>query len=78
MLNFSRRKPFDWIPDQGWQDVIELANVSSDVFSTLPDDIERNEKVWKEWFDHDSPESVAFPGKYEEKLKDFDRLTLLR
>nr|XP_039267660.1 dynein heavy chain 10, axonemal-like [Styela clava] len=74
----SRRKPFDWIPEQGWQDIMELTNLNQEMFQSLPEDIAKNEKVWKEWFDHDTPEAVAFPGKYEEKLRGFDRLNLLR
>ena len=34
--------------------------------------------VFLQWCDHDSPESAAFPGRYEEKLTDFQRLLLLR
>lgn len=41
-------KPFDWIPDQGWEDIMKLKTVNSEVFESLPDDIEKNEKIWKE------------------------------
>ena len=44
----SRKKPYPWISDQGWQDILKLCTVASDVFSNLADDIERNEQVWKE------------------------------
>ena len=44
----SRKKPYPWLSDQGWQDILKLCTVASDVFSNLADDIERNEKVWKE------------------------------
>lgn len=44
----SRKKPYAWLSDQGWQDVLKLSVVVPDVFSNLADDIERNEKVWKE------------------------------
>ena len=43
----SRKKPFPWMVDQGWEDVVKLASVSPDAFASLPDDIERNEQVWK-------------------------------
>ena len=43
----SRKKPFPWLSDQGWEDIIKLSSVAPDVFSSLPDDIERNEAVWK-------------------------------
>lgn len=44
----SRQKPFPWIPDQGWEDIIRLYSVTPDVFGSLADDIERNESSWKE------------------------------
>ncbi|XP_076804944.1 dynein axonemal heavy chain 10-like [Clavelina lepadiformis] len=74
----SRRKPHDWMPDQGWQDVIELAKILPDVFGSLPDDVERNEKSWKAWYDHDTPEAVPLPGKYKEGVSGFHQLCLLR
>ncbi|KAJ7387133.1 Dynein heavy chain 10, axonemal [Desmophyllum pertusum] len=52
--------------------------VTPEAFNSLSDDIERNGNDWKEWSDHDSPESAPFPGRYEEKLTDFQRLLLLR
>ena len=44
----ARRRPFDWVPEQGWEDVVKLTIVLPDVFVSLADDIERNEKSWKE------------------------------
>ena len=40
--------PYDWIPEQGWEDIIKLMTINSEVFGSLADDIEKNEKVWKE------------------------------
>ncbi|XP_050408300.1 dynein axonemal heavy chain 10 [Patella vulgata] len=74
----KRKKPFGWLPDAGWEDCTRLATEFSDKFGTLLDDIEKNEKVWKEWYDHDTPESQPFPGRYEEVLSPFQRLKLLR
>ncbi len=44
----ARKKPFTWLSDQGWEDIQKLTNVVPDQFSTLADDIERNEQIWKE------------------------------
>ena len=44
----SRRKPFEWLPDQGWEDVVKLSTGSPDVFGSLPDDIERGGQSWKQ------------------------------
>lgn len=44
----ARMKPFDWIPDQGWEDIMKLTTVFPDVFGSLSDDVEKNERSWKE------------------------------
>ena len=44
----SRKKPYPWLSEQGWQDILKLCTVATDVFASLADDIERNEQVWKE------------------------------
>ncbi|XP_076453104.1 dynein axonemal heavy chain 10-like [Babylonia areolata] len=74
----KRRKPYSWMPDEGWEDCTRLATEFSEVFGTLLDDVERNEKVWKAWFDHDTPESEPFPMQYNDKLSEFQKLMLLR
>ena len=74
----KRKKPFSWFPEEGWEDCIRLLEVQPEKFGSLLEDIERNEKVWKKWFDHDTPESQPFPMKYEDSLSNFQRLVLLR
>ncbi len=44
----ARRKPYAWLSDQGWEDIQKLTTVVPDKFSSLADDIERNEQMWKE------------------------------
>ena len=73
----SRVKPHEWLPDQGWQDVLALANILPAQFASLPDEIEDRGKEWKEWFDQDSPEMCPIPGNYKE-LEPFHQLCLLR
>ena len=43
----SRIKPYNWLPDQGWEDVIKLSEISPDVFGTLPGDVEKMNKLGK-------------------------------
>ncbi|KAL3856163.1 hypothetical protein ACJMK2_010948 [Sinanodonta woodiana] len=74
----KRRKSFEWFPDVGWEDCIRLVADFPNVFGSLLEDIERNEKVWKKWYDHDAPESQPFPLKYDTSLSDFQRLMLIR
>ena len=44
----ARVKPYDWMPDQGWEDLIKLVQVNPEVFGSLADDVERHEQSWKE------------------------------
>ena len=44
----ARQRPFDWLPEQGWEDVIKLTTVLPEAFGSLADDIERNEMSWKQ------------------------------
>ena len=43
----KRARPHMWIPEQGWEDIIKCSQMA-DVFSTLPDDVEKNNTMWKE------------------------------
>ncbi|KAM4590913.1 dynein axonemal heavy chain 10 isoform 1-T1 [Odontesthes bonariensis] len=74
----QRKKPCDWLPDQGWEDIVKLAELFPDQFGSLPDDIEKNLTDWKFWCDLDAPEQVPFPLKYKENLSAFQKLLLLR
>ena len=44
----AHRRPYDWVPEQGWEDIIKLMTINTEVFGSLADDIEKNEKTWKE------------------------------
>ncbi|XP_056232067.1 dynein axonemal heavy chain 10 [Seriola aureovittata] len=74
----KRKKPCDWLSDQGWEDIVKLAELFPEQFGSLPDDVEKNSTDWKSWYDLDGPEQAPFPMKYEENLSAFQRLLLLR
>ncbi|XP_062273833.1 dynein axonemal heavy chain 10 [Scomber scombrus] len=74
----NRKKPLDWLPDQGWEDIVKLAELFPEQFGSLPDDMEKNSAYWKSWYDLDAPEQASFPMKYEENLSAFQKLLLLR
>lgn len=73
-----RKKPFNWLPDQSWEDCVRLSNDFPATFGSLLDEIERNESVWKAWFDSDAPERSTYPQQYATNLNAFQRLMLLR
>ncbi|XP_074525804.1 dynein axonemal heavy chain 10 [Halichoeres trimaculatus] len=72
------KKPCDWLPDQGWEDIVKLAELFPEQFGSLPDDVKNNSTDWKSWYDLDGPEQVPFPMKYKENLSAFQKLLLLR
>uniref|UniRef100_A0A3Q3MNV8 Dynein axonemal heavy chain 10 n=1 Tax=Mastacembelus armatus TaxID=205130 RepID=A0A3Q3MNV8_9TELE len=72
------KKPCDWLSDQGWEDIMKLAELFPDQFGSLPDDVEKNSADWKSWYDLDGPEQVPFPMKYKDNLSAFQKLLLLR
>uniref|UniRef100_A0A4W6G9Y8 Dynein axonemal heavy chain 10 n=1 Tax=Lates calcarifer TaxID=8187 RepID=A0A4W6G9Y8_LATCA len=74
----TRKKPCDWLPDQGWEDIVKLAELFPEQFGSLPDDVEKNSTDWKSWYDLDGPEQASFPMKYDENLSAFQKLLLLR
>ncbi|NXC37428.1 DYH10 protein, partial [Campylorhamphus procurvoides] len=74
----ARKKPYAWLPDQGWEDLIRLSELFPDTFESLPDDVEDNPEVWRNWYDTDALEQTPFPMHYQDSLTDFQRLLLLR
>jgi len=83
----SRRKPYDWFPDQGWQDLIRLADIGQKKLSpdgrahplaNLPGDIEGDEEVWRSYYDLEAPEENPLPMGYDRYLSEFEKLLVLR
>ncbi|XP_055020703.1 dynein axonemal heavy chain 10 [Boleophthalmus pectinirostris] len=73
-----RKKPWDWLTDQSWEDVVKLSELLPEQFSSLPDNVETHSEDWRTWYDLDAPEQATFPGRYQESLSMFQRLLLLR
>jgi dynein heavy chain len=77
----ARKKPNTWMSDQGWEDLVKLGSFEGEGkegFETLVDDVDKNEAVWKAWYDLDAPEVAEFPMGYSEKLTPFQKMCLLR
>ncbi|KAJ3321068.1 Dynein heavy chain 10, axonemal [Boothiomyces sp. JEL0866] len=73
----SMPKPFSWMMDQGWKDLLKLATINSN-FGMIPSHLKANEQVWKTWAKLDAPETVPLPMDYSERLSLFQQLCLLR
>ncbi|KAJ3317317.1 Dynein heavy chain 10, axonemal, partial [Blyttiomyces sp. JEL0837] len=70
-------KPFAWILDQGWKDLVKLTTLSAP-FSQLASDIANNGEAWHKWVRLETPETDPMPQGYSEKLNYFQQLCLLR
>lgn len=44
----QRKKPCDWLPDRGWEDVVRLTELFPNQFGSLMGDIEKNTTQWKD------------------------------
>ncbi|CAM9612971.1 unnamed protein product, partial [Ectocarpus sp. 12 AP-2014] len=65
-INSVRRKPFNWLSNEAWLNVLELSQ-SSKFFSNLPNDMAGNESMWRRWYEDNEPESIAIPD-YENRI----------
>ena len=59
-IKTARPKPFTWMTDSAWLNALQLSH-DSKVFQSLPEEIVRNEAVWKEWFADNEPETCPVP-----------------
>ncbi|KAJ3602266.1 hypothetical protein NHX12_030025 [Muraenolepis orangiensis] len=72
----KRKKPCDWLPDQGWEDIVRLAELFPEQFGSLPDDVEKHLSQWETWYDLEGPEQVPFPMKVYRAVTDYVTVTM--
>ncbi|KAI9356982.1 dynein heavy chain and region D6 of dynein motor-domain-containing protein [Zopfochytrium polystomum] len=65
-----------WISDTVWDNITELDKLVA--FSGLIRSIEQSERDWRSWFMGSEPEASAFPGEWENKVNDLQRMLLVR
>ncbi|GFV14126.1 dynein heavy chain 8, axonemal [Trichonephila clavipes] len=75
-MNSVRPKPYTWIPDVIWLNIVQLSRLTS--FKTLVDEVCTKEAEWKTWFESEVPEAASFPCGYDAKLDPFGILLMIR
>ncbi|XP_014673932.1 PREDICTED: dynein heavy chain 8, axonemal-like isoform X2 [Priapulus caudatus] len=75
-MNSAEPKPKKWIPDITWLNLVQLSNLKQ--FQNILDQVTRNDKAWKTWYDEDAPEACTIPDGYSASLLPFSRLLLVR
>eukprot|EP01043_Picozoa_sp_COSAG02_P032009 COSAG02_NODE_2120_length_9782_cov_1.807085_2_plen_2245_part_00 len=62
-INAIRKKPFPWIPDLVWANIIAATEMPG--LSDLADCVYRNEGAWRNWFELEAPEQSEIPDFQE-------------
>ncbi|KAL0851104.1 hypothetical protein ABMA28_006975, partial [Loxostege sticticalis] len=74
-LNACPPKPFKWITDMSWLNLVNLSNLRQ--FTNILNQVTNNEKGWKSWFDKEAPEDEPLPDGYH-GLDVFRKLLIVR
>ncbi|KAK3588114.1 hypothetical protein CHS0354_012171 [Potamilus streckersoni] len=75
-LNAVTPKPAKWISDITWLNLVQLSVLHQ--FSEIQNQVMRNNRAWKDWFDTDAPEEEIIPDGYHTSLDAFRKLLLIR
>ena len=50
----------DWVADASWLNVVNLST-KLPIFRELPDSMLRGDAIWRQWYDHEAPETAKIP-----------------
>ncbi|KAI8924469.1 dynein heavy chain and region D6 of dynein motor-domain-containing protein, partial [Entophlyctis helioformis] len=75
-INAVVKKPFNWIPDMTWLNLVALSKMPG--FTDVLNQVGKNEKAWRSWYEKDAPENEILPSGYQNSLDAFRRLLLVR
>ncbi|KPJ08753.1 Dynein heavy chain 8, axonemal [Papilio machaon] len=74
-LNACPPKPFKWVTDMSWLNLVQLSNLRQ--FTNILNQVNNNEKGWKNWFEKEAPEDEPRPDGYH-TLDVFRKLLVVR
>ena len=75
-LNAVPPKPFKWIPDLTWLNLVELSSLPP--FADILQQVQENEREWRLWVERERPEQEDIPCGYSKVLDSFRKLLLVR
>ncbi|KAJ3339608.1 Dynein heavy chain 5, axonemal, partial [Kappamyces sp. JEL0680] len=75
-INNVVKKPFSWISDMTWLNLVALSKMPG--FNDILNQVGKNEKAWRTWYEKDAPENDVLPSGYQNSLDAFRRLLLIR
>jgi len=75
-INTVKKKPKEWILDSAWLNIIQLSNTIP-LFKELPDSIARNDAAWKQWYDHETPETCPIPD-FDDRADALHKMLVVR
>ena len=74
-ISSIRAKPFNWIPDLIWCNVIACCEMPG--LSEFADSLNRNEQAWRAWFELEAPEVAPIP-EFQERANPFQKCLIIR
>ncbi|EKX52600.1 hypothetical protein GUITHDRAFT_157080 [Guillardia theta CCMP2712] len=71
------QKPFSWIPQQGWKDLLQLTTLRPK-FASMVNLVTKNEQTWKTWYDLEDPENHNIDMLDKEDLNGFEKSCIVK
>eukprot|EP01084_Bolivina_argentea_P249861 418441_1 len=76
--NFPTNINREWLNDKSWDNIFSLSSKFPKIFGDLIDSINQNGRLWKQWYTDNQSEIARFPGDWDNKLNEFQRMIILR
>ncbi|XP_061578914.1 dynein axonemal heavy chain 7 [Cololabis saira] len=75
-LDNPHSNPFTWLPKKSWDEICRLDEMES--FKGLRHNMTELRNRWKEVYDSPNPHQTPFPGDWQEKLSQFQKMLVIR